>query len=427
MGHKTDLEEYLENRDKTFEDKESKKVIDPRNIIIFALVIVIIAAIVVLVMLMNSNKKNESTEVSTEQSIYTGKRSGEFDIDYEKQVTKLADYSNVPVTLSTEYEITDEAKQLYFERVLDTFGINKYKEETDRDTVEAGDIADIDYTGYKDGVAFDGGSAQGVMLDVSNNTDTTGMPYIEGFSDPIIGMSVGETKSSEITFPEDYGNEELAGATVTFEFTVNSIYSTDTLTVADMTDEKVNEYFGASTGVTTVDSLVEQIEKDLNQQKYSATVEEVKTYMIENSEVDIPEDYFEARFYEYEQSFINENVPEGETLESFIQSNLGITVEQLEENWRSTLENQIKAEFVFGLIAQKEDIQMEDDVFNDYMDYIISASSGTLADKDAVYEYFGSGNKEEGQKYLESQFLVNKAIDFVSEKAVVSFAEETQY
>lgn len=407
---------------------EAKKKSDPRNIIILGLLVVLIAAAIVLVILVVDKNKdgNSKADDVTEQVTGPTKRSGEFDIDYEKQVKKLCDYKKVPVAISCEYEINDAVKQQYFEQILDSYGINKYKKVEGRTTVEEGDIADIDYTGYKDGVAFDGGQASGIIMDVSNNCDSTGMPYIEGFSDPIIGMSIGETKKSEITFPEDYGNADLAGATVTFEYKVNDIYINETITIDDISDEKVEEAFGQTAGITTADALRDQIDVDLNQMKYSATVDAVKNYMLDNCEVDIPDGYLDARLNEYKNSFVEENVPDGETLESYLESSgMGISVQQLEDNWRETLIKQIKIEFIFGLIAQKEGVEIDEEVFNEYMDYILSAGQGRFEDYESLYKYFGSGNKEEGEKYLKSQYLVNKAIDIVSEDADVSF-EETE-
>ena len=86
--------------------------------------------------------------------------------------------------------------------------------------VKEGDTVNIDYTGYKDGEAFAGGSTNGggAYLVIGSGT------YIDGFEDGLIGHRVGETVDLNLTFPEDYGAEELAGADVVFNVTINGIY-----------------------------------------------------------------------------------------------------------------------------------------------------------------------------------------------------------
>ena len=349
-------------------------------------------------------------------------RSGQFDIDYAKQVTKLADYSGVAITVSNDYEINDTAKQTYLTNVLQSYGADAYKQVTDRDTVADGDYVKVDYTGYKDGKAFDGGSATDVLLDVTNNSQVGGSSFIDGFTKPLIGAKVGDKVKGDVTFPEDYGNDDLNGQTVTFEYTVKGIYSADPVALADMTDEQVNTVFGKA-GVTTNAQLTTQIEKDLKQQLYSAEVDKIKSYMIDNSTVEIPDEYLQARLNEYIASFTKENVKDGQTLKKYLKSNYNMTVDQATEKWKENLTDQIKTEFIFGLIAEKENIKMDDDAFGSYVDYIVSASNGQFSKASEVYKYFGSGHKDEGKTYLKNQYLVNKAIDTVTEKANVTFED----
>ena len=402
-------------------EKNNKKKIA----VIAVLVIVIIAAVVAIVVGINKNKnKNNAGATDTENAQET-MRSGQFDIDYEKQVTKLADYSAIPITVSNDYEITDAAKQTYLTNVLQSYGADAYKQVTDRDTVAEGDYVKVDYTGYKDGEAFDGGSATDVLLDVSGNSQVGGSSFIDGFTAPIIGAKVGDTVKGDVTFPEDYGNDDLNGQTVTFEYTIKGIYSADPVALADLTDEQVNSVFGSTAGITTNADLDTQIQKDLKQQLYSAEVDKIKDYMVENSTVEIPDEYLQARLNEYITSFTSENVKDGQTLDDYLSSNYNMTVDQATEKWKENLTTQIKVEFIFGLIAKKENIKMDDDAFKNYVDYIVSASNSQFSKADEVYDYFGSGHKDEGETYLKNQYLVNKAIDLVTEQAQVTFEDGT--
>lgn len=374
----------------------------------------------------DNTENTESTEsaATVTTGITSDKRSGEFDIDVAKQVTALADYDAVPVTLSTDYQITDEAKNSYLTQLLTTYGADAYKEITDRTDVEEGDYVKVDYTGYLDGEAFDGGSATDVLLDVSNNSAVGGSSFIDGFTSGIIGANVGDTVSSDVTFPDDYQADNLAGQEATFEFTIKAIYSTDPVTMDDLTDDKVAEIFSKA-NVETVADFEAAVENDLKQNAYSVTVNEVKSYMLENSEVDVPEDYLTARLAEYEESFLKDNGTDGQTLEDLLSSSYNVTLEDAESTWRESLTAQIKTEFIFGYIAQLENIEIDEDEYNNYISYIINQASGTFSEANDVYEYFGSGNAEEGEAYLRNQYLVNKAIDKVTDMAVVTYEEET--
>ena len=391
-----------------------------KKAVIAVIVIALIVAIIALVAVISGKSKKDGSKSATEAGTET-MRSGQFDIDYAKQVTKLADYSGVAITVSNDYEINDTAKQTYLTNVLQSYGADAYKQVTDRDTVADGDYVKVDYTGYKDGTAFDGGSATDVLLDVTNNSQVGGSSFIDGFTKPLIGAKVGDKVKGDVTFPEDYGKDDLNGQTVTFEYTVKGIYSADPVALADMTDEQVNTVFGKA-GVTTNAQLSTQIEKDLNKQLYSAEVNKVKSYMIENSTVEIPDEYLQARLNEYIASFTKENLKDGQKLEDYLKT-YNMTVDQATEKWKENLTDQIKTEFIFGLIAEKENIKMDDDTFNSYVDYIVSASNGQFSKASEVYKYFGSGHKDEGKTYLKNQYLVNKAIDTVTEKANVTFED----
>lgn len=152
-------------------------------------------------------------------------------------------------------------------------------------------------------------------------------------------------------------------------------------------------------------------------------MDKIKSYMIDNSTVEIPDEYLQARLNEYIASFTKENVKDGQTLKKYLKSNYNMTVDQATEKWKENLTDQIKTEFIFGLIAEKENIKMDDDAFNSYVDYIVSASNGQFSKASEVYKYFGSGHKDEGKTYLKNQYLVNKAIDTVTEKANVTFED----
>ena len=133
----------------------------------------------------------------------------------------------------------------------------------DRDTVQEGDYVKVDYTGYLDGEAFDGGSATDVMLDVDNNYDVTNQnPYIDGFCDGMVGSKVGSEISTDVTFPDNY-NEKLGGKKTTFKIKIKGIY--EPVTMDTLTDDMVADAFSAQ-NISTKKDLKEYVRKVMESQ-----------------------------------------------------------------------------------------------------------------------------------------------------------------
>lgn len=139
----------------------------------------------------------------------------------------LGEYKGIEVAAS-QLIVDDEAVDSYIDYLLSMS--SEKVEVTDRDTVENGDIVNIDYTGYRDGVPFDRGADTGADLAIGSGR------FIPGFEEGLIGGKVGETVSLDLTFPEDYDNAEMAGAAVTFEVKINSI---SVAVAPELTDEYV--------------------------------------------------------------------------------------------------------------------------------------------------------------------------------------------
>ena len=161
--------------------------------------------------------------------------------------------------------------------------LEKYTELVNKDgKVENGDIAIIDFEGFKDGVAFEGGKGDNYSLEIGSNT------FIPGFEDQVIGMKKGEEKEINLTFPEDYGVEDLKGAPVVFKVKVNEIKEKQT--------RKLDEDFFEDLGIEGVDSkekLEAEIEKSIKAQKEmdaeNKYVDKILEEVGKNVEVDIPE------------------------------------------------------------------------------------------------------------------------------------------
>ena len=141
---------------------------------------------------------------------------------YKEKLSKyvdLGEYNGIEIDTKS-----DKFKETYDNVVnSDVESYNLYEKKT-KGKVKKGDTANIDYEGKKDGVAFDGGTAQGYDLEIGSGS------FIEGFEDGLIGVEIGKTVDLNLTFPEDYGNEELNGAKVVFTVKVNYVTTTNPLT-----------------------------------------------------------------------------------------------------------------------------------------------------------------------------------------------------
>ena len=371
-----------------------------------------------------SNGSLKGTEAATESSVqetYNGPSSAQMDIDLSKQVTKLADYKGIDVTITGDYDVTDEQVNERTLAFLNYRGV-KGAEVTDRDTVQDGDLVLVDYTGYHNNEAFDGGSATDVMIDVSNNCEATQQTgYIDGFSDGLIGAKVGEETSSDVKFPDEYSNNpDLAGEMTTFKFKVKGIYKA--LTLDDLTDAQVKENF-SDAQIETKEDLIKNVrammESQASSSKSQDTVNKVQTYMLDNSEVTIPDEYLEARLAEYQAQYTRDNVGDTQTLEEYLQAN-NTTLADMQKTWKTSLEKQIKLEFIFDRIAELEGLEIDQDKYEQFIDYIISSGNSELSTEASIYDYYGNGNKEDGKKNLKRLYLTNDALSFVVENANVT-------
>ena len=371
------------------------------------------------------NGTQQQTEAATET--YEGPSSAQMEIDLEKQVKKLSDYNGITLTITGNYEVTDERIEESIMGLLPYYGITGV-EVTDRDTVQEGDYVKVDYTGYHKDEAFEGGAATDVMIDVSNNMDVVNQTgYIDGFTDGLIGAKVGAEVSSDVRFPDEYpSNESLAGEMTTFKFKVKGIYAP--VTMDTLTDDMIAEAF-VDQSLTSKEDLIAYVRDVLENQaasyKTQASVDAAENYILDHSEVEIPEEYMDARLAEYQQSFERDYCGETQTLEEYLKAN-NTTLAERQKVWKESLEKQIKVEFLFGRIADLENIEVDADDFADFVNYIVSSGSSQMTTEDEVYDYYGYGNKEDGKKALRQLYRVNQAISFVVEHADVTVESETQ-
>ncbi len=359
------------------------------------------------------------TEVPTEESTEISASGSSVDITYDvmDHVT-LGDYMNVDVTLNeSDYQITEDAVNSYVDQMIAS--VKPYVPDESKTVVEKGDVVDVNYVGKKDGVAFDGGSAENQLIDTEANANAAaGSGYIDGFSDGLIGAKVGDTVDSDVTFPEDYGNEELNGQTVTFTFTVNAICKA--VTRESMDDAYALENFQLQNTEEVYATANTELEQQMETQKESdiraRVIEAVSKVCTVNS---LPEGLLETRVEEYIENFRAYYCADGTDLNEFLQSSYGTTEEEFREQNRTYMEESLRQELIFEAIAENEKLEVDQEGYDTYISNIVANGYGS---EEALYESLGS-TKEVGENYFHKVYLENKACDLIAKQAKVTYTK----
>ena len=310
-----------------------------------------------------------------------------------KPDVKVKKYKGLKVE-KQEVKVTKEEVDHEIEHLLEHYAELATKE---KGKVESGNIAIIDFEGFKDGVAFDGGKGENYSLEIGSNT------FIPGFEDAVIGMKTGEEKDIDLTFPEDYGVEDLAGQKVVFKVKVYEI--------KEKINRKLDEDFFEDLGmkdVTNEKELRASIEKSIKTQRelevenayIDALIEEIS----KSVEVDIPEEMVQEEIDNLKHRFEHEMSHQGITLDMYYKFT-GTTEKDLEnqlekEAYQSTLYRLMLEE-----IKNLEEIKATDEEINEELDKTAEEYQIT---KEQVLQSIG---KEE----IEYQIEMKKTIDRIKE------------
>lgn len=322
---------------------------------------------------------------------------------------KLGDYTALKIPIANSYEVTKAQIEDAAQQIAESKPVYK---DTDKDTVEDGDIVNIDYEGKKDGAAFQGGTAKGHNLTIGSHD------FIDGFEDGLIGSKVGDTVDLNLTFPENYGNTDLAGAAVVFTVKVNKIVEVDKDAKVELNDEFVQSNFNCQTVEEYKKQVKESLEMQNETSKQTDTRQAVVDKLQEICEVTMPEGMLEARVADYIVQFTNQNCS-GTTLGDYLSSYYnGMTEDDFKSEINTEMEKNLKTELILEAIAQKEGMKLEEDAFREYVQQQMSAYGYSTADD--FYKANGV-TKESGEKYQRKVCLCNQALDMVIENAKIEY------
>ncbi len=306
----------------------------------------------------------------------------------------LGKYLGVQVT-KIDTTVTDEEVEAALEKEREKN--SRTVTVTDR-PVANGDTAVIDFEGFVDGVAFEGGKGENHPLEIGSHS------FIDTFEDQLIGHNTGDDVDVNVTFPEQYQAAELAGKPALFKVKIHEIKTKDLPELNDEFAQDVSEF-------DTLDAYKEDLKKHLevekeNDAKRTKEDEAIKK-IIEKSSMDIPEAMIETQCENMINEFAQRIQQSGLSMDQYMQFS-GMTLDKLKEQVRPEAETRIKSSLVLEQIAKDEKIEVSDEEVQAEIEKMAKAY-GMEADK--LAEYMGDAEKES----IKRDVAVTKAVDLIME------------
>lgn len=317
---------------------------------------------------------------------------------FVKPDVTLGDYKDLEVEI-TRQTVSDKEIEDHIE--ADRKKVARTVEVEDR-AVEDGDSVKLDYAGTVDGVAFEGGTAEDQTLVIGSNS------FIPGFEAQMVGMNIGEEKDLNVTFPEEYHAEELAGKAAVFHVKVNAIEKTE-LPAAD-------DDFASDMGFDSFAAYRESIAKELNERAGKNNEVSIENALVEkavaNAQVEIPQPMIEEQENYILREMQMNMAYQGIRLEDFLKYT-GQTVDQLRASYAGEAERRVRTELVLEAIRKAEGIEpSEEDIARQTEENAKRMGQEVEAFKESL--------TDEQRSYLTDTAAIQKVVDLMKASAKVS-------
>lgn len=337
------------------------------------------------------------------------------DINLDKMVT-LGEYKGVEVEVAAP-NVTDAEIDSYLQYMESSMAAT---EEVTGRAVENGDTVNIDYAGRyaESGEAFDGGTAQGYDLVIGSGS------FIDGFEDGLLGAEIGETRDLNLVFPENYGNADLAGVSVIFTVTVNSIAvkpAFDDAYVATLGIENVSTMDELKAYLK--DRLMEDAQATYNNEVQSKVVEAVKNNCMFKDPTQAMIDRFSAAYNDQAEqlaSFYSANYGTSMTADSVLQMLMsqdgytGETADYMSQKAIETAEQYV----MLAAIAKAENIEVTEDELNAELEDAMASANATAAEGES-FENLDAYKATADVENVKERLLAKKTIEFLAQNASV--------
>ena len=312
-----------------------------------------------------------------------------------KPEVEVKDYKGIEVEKVVN-PVTDEDINKQLDALREK---NVTVETVDDRAAENGDDVVIDFEGFKDDVAFEGGKAEDFTLSLGSGQ------FIPGFEDQIVGHNAGEDFDSNVTFPDEYQVKELAGAPAVFKIKLKSISKK---VMPELDDDMVKD----STEFDTVDEYKADVKKKLEEanEKHADSEVEAKIFdkVIENMTAEIPQVMFDNRVNEMISELEQRLAPQGISLDLYMQYT-GQTIDTVKKAYAEQAEKQVKLRLALEKIAKLENIEVTEDELKAEFDKLAEAYK---LDVDQIKQFIHDDD-------LKKDIAVGKAVDLIKDAAVI--------
>ena len=314
-----------------------------------------------------------------------------------KPEIKLEKYKGIEIK-KVEYNVSDEDINHELEHMQEH---NSRLVSIDDRAVESKDIAVIDFEGFVDGKAFEGGKAEGHELEIGSNT------FIPGFEDQIIGMKIDEEKDINVKFPEEYFSKELAGKDATFKVKLHEIKRKELPKLDDEFAKDVSEF---DTLKELKASIKEKLEKENEQKQKYETEDAVIKAVCENIKFDIPSGMIENETEDMLKNIENRLAYQGLKLEQYLQM-MGKTAEEVKKEYEPQAIEAIKSRLMLEAVIKAEKIEATEDEIVEKMKEM-AKNYGKENDKEFL-------KNENVRTYIKNGLESEKALEFLVKNAKI--------
>ena len=310
---------------------------------------------------------------------------------------ELGNYKGVEVskidTEATDADVEEEIKKVA-EQNSRTITVE------DR-AVKDGDMTVIDFEGFIDGEAFEGGKGENYPLTIGSHS------FIDNFEDQIIGMNIGDEKEINVTFPEDYHAEEIKGKPATFKVSVKEIKEKQLPDIDDDFAQDVSDF-------DTLDEYKADLKKKIAERKEAEAKKQKETEAIEkivaDSKMDIPQAMIDTQVTRMAEDFAQRLQQQGLSLEMYFKYT-GLTAEKILDDMKPEAVKRIQNSLVLEAVAKAENIQVSDDEFNSELSKMAEMYKMEV---DKIKEFMG----ESEEKQMRDDIAIQKAVDLIVSSAV---------
>lgn len=322
-----------------------------------------------------------------------------------KPEVTLGEYKGLEVE-EQSVEVTDEDVDHELEHLREDHAELVVKEDG---KVEDGDTVVMDFEGFMDGEAFDGGKGENHSLEIGSGQ------FIPGFEEQLIGKETGEDTEIELTFPEDYHAEELAGKDATFKVKIHEVKYKE---LPELDDEFAKD---VDDEVETLDELKKKKREELETQRKQNAENQQKETLVqkasENAEADIPPEMVDTELDQMVREFEQQLQMQGMTMEMYTQFS-GQDESELKEQMREDAEKRVKTNITLEAIANKEEIEVSDEDVDAEMENMASSNG---VDVEQIRQILGANTEA-----LKGELRARKTIEFLLEESKMVPAAEDE-